>query len=113
MKYLTEPIISNNKKLNSQQVIKEENIKQLFDLINKHRDISRAGLVRITKLSPTTVSTLIDELVAMGLVTETGLAKTTLAGRKPIKLKIAPDGLQIPVFSLNRWGIQYTLYDLE
>jgi len=113
MKYLTEPIISNNKKLNSQQVMKEENIMLLFDRINNHRDISRAGLVRITKLSPTTVSTLIDELVAMGLVTETGLAKTTLAGRKPIKLKIAPDGLQIPVFSLNRWGIQYTLYDLE
>ena len=111
MNYLNDSIES-VKKLNSQQIIKEKNIKWLFDLINDNRELTRAGLVRITKLSPTTVSSLVDELVALGLVVETGQQKTNTTGRKPIKLQISEGGRQIPVFSLNRWGIRYTLYDL-
>ena len=48
-----------NRKIGSQQVIKEDNIKLLFNLVRQNEEISRVELVRITKLSPTTVSTLV------------------------------------------------------
>ena len=97
---------------NNQQMIKEENIKLLFDLIAGRPGVSRAQLVRLTQLSPTTVSTLVDELVQRELVLETGPADTHSAGRKPITLKINPRGRQLAAFSLSRWGIRFWLYSL-
>jgi len=101
------------RKIGSQQAIKEDNIKLLFNLVRQNQEISRAELVRITKLSPTTVSALVDELLQENLLIECGYGTSDMPGRKPINLRICPDGRQIPVFSLSRWGITYTLYDLE
>ncbi len=109
MKHLTmeEPLISN------QQTIKEQNIKCIFNYIRTEPGISRAQLARKTTLSATTVSTLVDELVRDALVQETGPAVTRGAGRKPITLKLNPQGRQIALFSLSSWGIHFGLYDLS
>lgn len=112
MRYLSE---HNNEveKLTNQQMIKEENIKCLFDLLNRNYEMARADMVRVTGLSPTTVSALVDELVRANLVVETGFAQTMQTGRKPINLRINAAGRQIPVFSFSRWGVRYTLYNLN
>jgi len=102
-----------NERLTNQQLIKEENIKCLFNLLNKNHEMARADMVRVTGLSPTTVSALVDELVRENLVFETGFAKTMQTGRKPINLRINPTGRQIPVFAFSRWGVRYTLYNLN
>ena len=47
-----------------QQLIKENNEKLLFKLVREHTSLSRADLKRLTGLSPTTVSSLADELIA-------------------------------------------------
>lgn len=100
-------------KLTNQQLIKEENIKCLFNLLNKNHEMARADMVRMTGLSPTTVSALVEELLRENLVYETGFAKTMQTGRKPINLRINSAGRQIPVFAFSRWGVRYTLYDLN
>ena len=100
-------------RLTNQQLIKEENIKCLFNLLNKNREMARADMVRMTGLSPTTVSALVDELVRENLVLEIGYAKTVQTGRKPINLRINSAGRQIPVFAFSRWGVRFTLYDLN
>lgn len=112
MFYLSENI-QEIEKLTNQQLIKEENIKRLFNLLNRNREMARADMVRATHLSPTTVSALVDELVREGLVVETGYARTMQTGRKPINLRINADGRQLPVFALSRAGVRYTLYNLE
>lgn len=112
MHYLSEPE-SGIEKLTNQQLIKEENIKCLFNLLNRNREMARADMVRMTGLSPTTVSALVDELVRENLVVETGYARTMQTGRKPINLRINGAGRQIPVFSFSRWGVRYTLYNLQ
>ena len=100
-------------KLRNHQLTREENSKLLFSLINAHDGISRVELVRLTGLSPSTVSSLVDDLVHAQLVTEAGHAcMSGGAGRRPVMLHICPDGRQIPVFSLSRSGLRYTLYDL-
>ena len=112
MHYLSEPA-GGMEKLTNQQLIKEENIKCLFNLLNRNREMARADMVRVTGLSPTTVSALVDELVRENLVVETGYARTMQTGRKPINLRINAGGRQIPVFSFSRWGVRYTLYNLQ
>lgn len=112
MHYLSEPAVG-HEKLTNQQLIKEENIKCLFNLLNRNREMARADMVRMTGLSPTTVSALVDELVRDNLVMETGYAQTMQTGRKPINLRINAAGRQIPVFSFSRWGVRYTLYNLQ
>lgn len=112
MHYLSEPEAA-GERLTNQQLIKEENIKCLFNLLNRNREMARADMVRVTGLSPTTVSALVDELVRENLVVETGYARTMQTGRKPINLRINAAGRQIPVFSLSRWGVRYTLYNLQ
>ena len=47
----------------SQQTIKAENKKKLYQLISGNSGISRACLASVTSLSKTTVSFLIEELI--------------------------------------------------
>lgn len=112
MHYLSESL-NEAEKLTNQQLIKEENIKCLFNLLNKNKEMARADMVRVTGLSPTTVSALVEELVHENLVEEIGFAQTVQTGRKPIMLRINASGRQIPVFSFSRWGVRYTLYNLN
>ncbi|MFA7126876.1 MAG: ROK family protein [Bacilli bacterium] len=99
--------------LPSQLMVKERNLKRLFDLIFTEKEISRASLATITKLSPTTVSTLVDDMIASGLIVTSGVEKSNKIGRRAILLKINPDRLQIPTIAWERGGFQYVLYDLE
>lgn len=93
------------------QSIKQVNIRRLFDLIMGSGSTTRALLARETKLTPTTVSALVDELVRMGYVRQTGMGDSP-TGRKPVLFEIDPSGLQVPVISFRPTGIQYILYDL-
>jgi predicted NBD/HSP70 family sugar kinase len=96
----------------AQQAIKEENLKRIFLELHGRGEMTRVQLSRSTGLSAATVSALVDELVRLGLFFETGLAKTDHIGRKPINLRVCPDSRQLPVFTLNRWGAQFVVYDL-
>lgn len=99
-------------KLTNQQLIKEANIKQVFDLIFKHKKISRAEIAHRTKLSPTTISTLVDELIASDLVISSGAGKSTTSGRKPIMLEVNKKRAQILCAGWKKKGFTYSLFDL-
>lgn len=105
-------IQQNVAELNNQLRIKERNMKRLFDLIYAHGKISRAQLAAMTKLSPTTVSSLVDEMIANEIVIASGMEDTNRIGRKAILLQINPDKLQIPTIAWERTGFKYVLYDL-
>lgn len=76
----------------SQQLIKESNLRLVFRLIHKHSAISRADIKKITGLSATTVSSLVEELMADGFVEECGIKATHTSGRKAVLLQVCPDG---------------------
>ena len=76
----------------SQQLIKESNLRLVFRFIHKHGTISRADIKKITGLSATTVSSLVEELMADGLVTECGMKASHTSGRKAVLLQVCPDG---------------------
>lgn len=76
----------------SQQVIKESNLHLVFRLIHKNEKLSRADIKKMTGLSATTVSSLVEELIALGLVTECGIKDSATSGRKAVLLRVCADG---------------------
>ena len=71
------------------RLIKQVNTGTLLKHIRDQGPISRAELVKTTKLSPTTVSVIVEELLQEGLVTEVGMGESS-GGRRPILLEFQP-----------------------
>jgi predicted NBD/HSP70 family sugar kinase len=63
---------------------------EVLGLIRSGSAESRADLARQTGLSPSTVSTKVEELIALGIVQELGSGSST-GGRRPRRLEIKPD----------------------
>lgn len=100
-------------KKTSQQSIKEGNSRLIFNTLVDYQPISRAGIKKITKLSATTVSTLVEELIANGLVEERGLTDTTDVGRKGILLAVRNQGAYFLGVAISRSHVRCDLYDLS
>ena len=107
------PIIDSKKKMINQQLIKESNLKTLFSLIYQKGPISRTELAAMTELSPTTVFSLVDELIQSGIVISRDIGNTRNIGRKPLMLEINQNGGYFAAFSWERKSFKYLLYDLK
>ena len=66
----------------------------LLSLIQQNKQISRAQLATLTKMSNTSVGKIMNELIADELVIEVGQTKGTV-GRRATLLEINPEGLYI------------------
>jgi len=73
------------------ELMKIVNTSIILDIIRKNKYISRAEIARISKLNPSTVSNLTNELIEMGVLKEVGVG-TSQKGRRPIDLSLNPDG---------------------
>ena len=100
-------------KLANQQIIKGSNLKQLFTLIGESEGISRAGLARLTNLSKVAVSTLVEELINSGFVTDMGAVITNKMGRHSNKLVVNRTGKAIMVFNWLPKEIEVSLISLD
>lgn len=72
----------------NQQLIRTTNLKQIYTLIDKNGSISRANLAKLTNLSKTTVSTLVDDLITNGYVVDRGAMESMKQGRRPNILQV-------------------------
>lgn len=71
----------------TRQHTKEHNRALVLDTIFAHSQISRVEIATITKLTRTTVSNIVSDLIAEGLVDEVGVG-TSDGGKKPILLSL-------------------------
>lgn len=83
----------------NQQFIKDSNMKLLYSNIHHNRGISRAQLAKVTHLSKTTVSTLIDELICRKFILDTGSSESENIGRRPNSLIIRPNSYYVIVLN--------------
>lgn len=68
------------------QAIREVNRSIILDLVRRDRRISRTELARRSKLTKPTVSTIVDELIADGIVREVGFGASVAGGGRPARL---------------------------
>ena len=88
------------KKATHQQT-KEHNSNLVLATIFEHSSVSRAEIARITSLTRTTVSDIVADLIAEGLVQEIGLGPS-LGGKSPILLSLVEDARFLIGLDLGR-----------
>ncbi|RKX93685.1 MAG: hypothetical protein DRP84_08085 [Spirochaetes bacterium] len=96
----------------SQSDIKVNNLNLVLKTIIKNEPLSRADIVRLTKISKPTVSNLIDELIQRNLISEIGIGKSS-GGRKPILLKFNNTKNFFLAFEMGRGGYRIAVSDLK
>ncbi|MBW7454351.1 ROK family protein [Paenibacillus sepulcri] len=97
----------------TQQQIKQANMETVFRLIQTSKGASRASLSKVTQLSPTTISTIVDDLIKKSIVVESALIDNPGAGRKAITLEINNGSKYLIGMELNELGVTGTIYNLK
>lgn len=98
--------------VNSQQLIKENHLRIVFSLIHEVDGISRADIKKLTKLSATTISALVEELMEKRLIVESGTKSAERSGRKAISLSVNPSGGYFAVVAVSGHHFRLRLFDL-
>ena len=70
-----------------------KNATTLLRLLLKQDSISRVELSRMTGLTKTTISSIINEFIALGIVEESSIISTGNVGKAPIPLHIRTDAV--------------------
>jgi predicted NBD/HSP70 family sugar kinase len=100
-----------------QIIVKETNIKEIFNLILENEGISRVEISRKAGLSKAAVSVLVDELVTKGLVKPPGEKARSgglnVPGRKPVNLYINGGRMLFAAIELKQKEFIGALYDLS
>ena len=103
---------SNDKKTANLQLVKDTNLMLVFNLIYSHGPISRVELSRMTRLSRTTISSLVEEVISRDMVLEIGAGKTSTSGRKPIMLRINSLGGYVFAIEILPGSLKCFTYDI-
>lgn len=102
--------ISQSTKATREQT-KYHNSRLVLKTIYNHKEISRADIARATRLTATTVSSIVADAIEEGLVEEIGLISTA-RGKPPTLLSIVKDAYHIIGLDLSRSVFQGAVMNL-
>jgi predicted NBD/HSP70 family sugar kinase len=97
----------------SQQKMKQINARSVFQLIQTYKQIPRVQLAKLTKLSRTTISMIVEEMMEKGLVVERSIMESTNVGRPAIKLEVNDSLMCIIGVELSHHGVSGTVLNLK
>ena len=101
----TEPVSSPN-------LVREINKAYILNVLREGRPISRADLAKRTRLSRSTVSSIVDQLLAEDLVHERGIGESS-GGRRPILLEFNPRAGFVVGLDMGATHVLVVVADLE
>lgn len=87
-------------------------MKRLYTSIYSSPGISRAHLAKQTKLSKTTVSTLVDELIEREFIVDSGIGESDTIGRKPNCLQVRMNSHYVVVLNWYESTVEAYLVDI-
>ena len=90
---------------------RNKNATTLLRLLLKQDSISRVDLSRMTGLTKTTISSIINEFIALGIVEESSIISTGNVGKAPIPLHIRTDAVYTIGVHLGRQKVETVLMD--
>lgn len=94
------------------KLIQELNRSIIFDTIRHYGPISRSEIAKRNKLSPTTVTSAVSELIRDSFVYEVGTGESN-GGRKPILVQFSPDSRFLIGISISGSKITIAEMNLE
>lgn len=80
-------------KVRNQSYVKHYNIQAVLRVLEEYQPVSRTDIVRLTQMSPTSITRIIGALIRLGLIYETEAVPRPSRGRKAINLCIKPEGI--------------------
>ena len=92
--------------------VRRHNAALVLDCVTETGPLSRARIAAHTGLTRATVGTIVDELIAGGLVTEQGTRAPSGVGRPGTDLALRPDGAAGVGLEINVDGIVVAVVDL-
>ncbi|MDE6930813.1 MAG: MarR family transcriptional regulator, partial [Lachnospiraceae bacterium] len=95
----------------NQSLIKDQNKKQVYQLIEDMPGISRAQIAELMKVSKTTVSALADELMQEGFIIAEGAAASNRQGRKRNSLIVNSRGNYVIVLNWHKDNLEIAVVD--
>ncbi|KIL38620.1 hypothetical protein SD70_25355 [Gordoniibacillus kamchatkensis] len=84
----------------------------ILNFIKTHKQMSRADLVKKTKLTGPSVSRIVQSLINEGLVSESGVGES-IGGRKPILLTFRPEGRMVMGLDIRPQSIYGIICNLD
>ncbi len=96
-----------------QDYIRRKNKAVVFQMIRSSSPISRAAIARKTKMSPATVSRIVQELNDQGFVKETKLQTTSSPGRKAILLELDQTSVLTVGIELDKSEFKIGIVDFD
>lgn len=97
----------------NQQLIKNTNLKRLYNSVFSQQGVSRADLARRTGLSRTAVSDLIDDLSQRGFLYDSGTGASPGVGRNPNCLQLCRGNYYVLVFEWEKTAVWVHLVDIS
>lgn len=94
------------------KLMKSVNKSIILNMIRTSQPVSRAQIAKKSKLTPPTVSSIVKELIAQGIVKESELGKSS-GGRKPTMLYINNDAFYIIGVDAGPQAVRCILTDLS
>jgi len=94
------------------KLIQELNRSIILKTIRHHGPISRSEIAKKNKISPTTVTAAVKELIYQGLVYEDGVGVST-GGRKPVLVRFSSDSKFIIAVAITNSSIKIAEMNLE
>lgn len=95
-----------------QRMIREHHLLLLFKIIKRNGPISRAELAKKTKMSATSASRIVKELIDQNFVEEIGQTEGNV-GRRATLLKVNPNGALIIGINIDLECIEVGIVDLD
>ena len=90
---------------------RNKNATTLLLLLLKQDSISRVDLSKMTGLTNTTISSIINEFIALGIVEESSIISTGNVGKAPTPLHIRKDAVYTIGAHLGRQKVETVLMD--
>lgn len=88
-----------------------KNATTILHLLLKQGGLSRVDLSRMTGLTKTTISSIINEFIALGIVEESSIVPTGNVGKSPIPLHIRTDAVHTAGIHIGREKVKAVLMD--
>lgn len=92
--------------------IKSHNMRVILLALLRYKTVSRVRLARLTGLSTTTITNLVTELMARGLITERGIRHQGSVGRPRTALALMPDARYAVGVHIGVGSVRVTLTNL-
>ena len=91
--------------------MRNRNVLRIMSAVRTTDHLSRADVSRSTGLARATVSSIVDELLALGIIQETG-SRESETGRRPIGLTFNPNARYVAGISVTYGSVEILLSDL-